>query len=88
MSGNYNDWFVATVAFLIAVGAGVVSASSWETPYQLRSVKAIVDRYGMSAGRAFWVVIAITSLASGAMIASGIRPGYAQPKKSDMEIAR
>ncbi|MEM0926029.1 MAG: hypothetical protein AAGJ83_08330 [Planctomycetota bacterium] len=88
MSANYNDWLVSGLAFVIAFAAAVVSVGSWESPYRLRSVRVIVERFGKSAGRAFWVVVAIVSMVSGVMIATGIRPGYAQPSGDEIEVAR
>ena len=85
---SYNDFFVATVALIGAAGALIVGLGSWQTPYRLRTIAAIVDRYGMQAARCVWIAVAIVSLLAGIAIASGIRPGYAKPSQGSVDQAR
>ena len=76
---NYNDLFVSSVAMIGSVSAFAVAIGPWQQPYQLRTIAAVVERYGMFAARVVWISVAIVSLLAGGSIASGIRPGYAQP---------
>ncbi|MEO1527916.1 MAG: hypothetical protein AAFX06_20990 [Planctomycetota bacterium] len=76
---TYNDLFVAGVAF---VGGGLslaISVGPWPAPYELRTMAAIRDRYGMAAARATWMLIALASILAGVAIATGLRPSYARP---------
>ncbi|QDV85021.1 hypothetical protein [Stieleria sp.] len=79
---SYNDLFVAMVAFIGGVLALAVAIGPWQKPYHLRSIARVVDRYGMSAARSVWVLVAIVSLIAGMAIANGIRPGYATPDRT------
>ncbi|KAA5547314.1 hypothetical protein FYK55_02655 [Roseiconus nitratireducens] len=85
---SYNDLFVATVAFVCAGGSLAVSLGPWVAPYQLRSIAHIRQRFGESAARLTWLVVAIVSLLAGLAIAGGIRPGYAQPQPGTIQTAR
>lgn len=85
---SYNDLFVATIAFVGSVSALAVGIGPWQSPYRLRTIGTIVDRYGMTAARAIWVLVAVISLVAGIAIASGIRPSYAQPDQGSVGSAR
>ncbi|QEG02165.1 hypothetical protein Mal15_62490 [Stieleria maiorica] len=85
---SYNDLFVATVAFVGSTLAFAVAVGPWRQPYHLRSIASVVDRYGMSAARFVWIVVAIISLIAGMAIASGVRPGYAKPDPGLRDLTR
>ena len=85
---SYNDLFVAMVAFVGGVLALAVAIGPWQQPYHLRSISRVVDRYGMSAARSVWVLVAIVSLIAGLAIANGVRPGYATPDRTLSGSAR
>lgn len=88
MTNQYTDLIVAAVAIsgaLVSFGIGV---GPWEPPYKLRSIAPVVERYGLSAGRCIWIVIALVSLVAGMAIASGVRPGYARPGPDQLESAQ
>ncbi|QDV40916.1 hypothetical protein Enr13x_07530 [Stieleria neptunia] len=85
---SYNDLFVAMVAFVGGALALAVAIGPWQQPYHLRSISRVVDRYGMSAARSVWVLVAIISLIAGMAIASGVRPGFAKPDQARNGSAR
>jgi hypothetical protein len=85
---NYNDWLVAGIAFTGSLMALAVSIGPWSSPYRLRTIAAVVDRYGKSAARVFWLVIAIVSMLAGIAIVTGIRPSYARPQPPTFFPAR
>lgn len=85
---SYNDWFVAAVALIGSAAALAVGLGPWKTPYRLRSIAGIVDRYGMAAARSVWIGVAIVSLVAGIAIANGIRPGYAKPDQGLIDSRR
>ncbi|PAY17199.1 hypothetical protein CKO51_22780 [Rhodopirellula sp. SM50] len=76
------------VAFIGGVLALAVAIGPWQQPYHLRSIARVVDRYGMSAARSVWVLVAIISLIAGMAIANGVRPGYATPDQARSGSAR
>lgn len=84
---SYNDLFVATVAIVGAALAFAVAVGPWQNPYRLRSIASVVERFGMSVARGVWIAVAIISLIAGIAIASGIRPGYAQPGHGQTDTA-
>lgn len=85
---SYNDLLVSTVALIASAAALAVGVGRWQNPYRLRTIATVVDRYGMTAARGVWIAIAIVSLIAGLAIASGMRPGYAQPNPSSIDVAR
>ncbi len=70
----------SVVAMAIAVGPG-------QRPYDLRNVAKIRDRFGIPMARWTWFVIGLATLATGGVILSGIRPGYAIPDKPFLDPA-
>ena len=85
---SYNDLLVATVAFVGATLAFAAGVGPWTQPYHLRSIAFVVDRYGMTIARVVWIFVAIVSLVAGVAIATGIRPGYAQPNQGSIDRAK
>lgn len=85
---SYNDMLVASIALIGSVFALAISLGPWTTPYRLRSISHVVNRYGMPAARCVWVVIALVSLFAGVAIASGLRPGFAKPASDAIDSAR
>jgi uncharacterized membrane protein YphA (DoxX/SURF4 family) len=85
---SYNDLFVSSIALIGSAAALAVGIGPWRNPYRLRSIAGIVDRYGMTAARGVWIFVAVISLIAGIAIASGIRPGYAQPNQGSIGSAR
>ena len=85
---NYNDWLFAGIAMVGSLLALAVSVGPWSTPYRLRTIASVADRYGMSAARLVWLVIAIVSMLAGIAIATGIRPSYARPQPPAFSPAR
>jgi hypothetical protein len=85
---NYNDLFVSAVALVGSVAAFAVGVGRWQQPYRLRTIAAVVDRYGTAAARLVWIALAIISFIAGVAIAGGVRPGYAKPKTDAVGAAR
>lgn len=88
MTTSYNDLFVASIAFAGSATAFAVGIGPWKNPYRLRSIAAIVNRYGMTAARCLWIAIAIIALVTGIAIASGVRPEFSKPNQSLFGPAR
>lgn len=76
---RYDDILVGSLAFVLALVSIAICVGPWTRPYQLRSVAAIESRFGKTAARSVWLVIALASLTAGVVILAGIRPAYARP---------
>ncbi len=85
---SYNDMLVASVALIGSFLALAISLGPWTTPYRLRSISHVVNRYGMTAARSVWIVIALVSLLVGVAIASGFRPGFVKPATDAVDSAQ
>ena len=85
---NYNDLLVSAVALIGAVAAFAVGVGRWEQPYRLRTISAVVDRFGVTAARLVWIALAIISFVAGLAIAGGVRPSYAKPQPDAIGAAR
>lgn len=81
---SYDEPLVGCVAIIMAMTAAVISAGSWDAPYQLRTIATISRRYGKTAARCLWIAIAIASFLAGLAIVSGTRPPYATPANESM----
>lgn len=88
MTASYNDLFVASIALAGSATAFAVGIGPWGNPYRMRSIAAIVNRYGMIAARCLWITIAIIALVTGIAIASGVRPEFTKPNQSSFGSAR
>ncbi|MEM6365583.1 MAG: hypothetical protein AAF745_14235 [Planctomycetota bacterium] len=84
----YNDLLVASIALIGSFLALAISLGPWTTPYRLRSISHVVDRYGMPAARCVWIMIALVSLFAGVAIAGGFRPSFAKPAGDAVDSAR
>ena len=76
---SYDETFVGALAIILAIISTVIAVGPWDAPYQLKTVSLIAERYGKSAARGFWVVVAIATFAAGLAIVSGTRPAYVSP---------
>ena len=76
---RYDDMLVGSLASVLAMIAIAISLGPWKRPYQLRSVAAVESRFGKTAARGVWLVIALASLIAGVVIFAGLRPVYALP---------
>lgn len=79
---RWDDLFVGGLAIGLAAAATASAAGMIASPYQLRSVRSIQQRYGEPAARAFFLVLAALLLFSGTAILSGLRPHYGGTQRS------
>ena len=78
---SYDESLVGAISILFAVTAAAVAIGPWSSPYQLRSIAMVKQRFGKSAARGVWVAVSIGLLTAGVVILSGIRPSYAVPER-------
>lgn len=76
---SYSEPLVGLVAIILALAATAVSLGPWPSPYRLRSIAAVRRRFGMTAARFVWLIVALASLSAGLAILAGVRPSYAVP---------
>ncbi|TWT83327.1 hypothetical protein CA13_47920 [Planctomycetes bacterium CA13] len=81
---RYDDTLVGSLAILFSIVATAIAIGPWSTPYQLRTIGAIKDRFGKSAARGVWFAVALAAFAAGITILSGARPSYARPASSSV----
>ncbi|TWU40829.1 hypothetical protein [Novipirellula artificiosorum] len=79
---RYDDTLVGAVAVVFAVLSFTIAIGPWSSPYRLRTILAVSDRFGKPAARGVWLAVAIASLMAGIAILSGVRPSYAEPAGS------
>lgn len=77
---NYNDLLVSAVALAASIAAFAIGVGPWQQPYRLRTIAAVLERFGTTAARLVWIALAIVSFVAGVAIAGGVRPGYAKPQ--------
>jgi hypothetical protein len=83
---TYDEPLVGSLAILVAVVSLAIAVGPWTKPYELKSVHEVHRRFGKSAARGVWVLVAAASLASGLAILSGFRPSYAAPAGHAQEL--
>lgn len=83
-----GNGLVGSIALMIAVVALAVGLGPWKTPYELRTHRAIADRYGFVAARLLWLLIAAFLAATAVAILSGWRPTYAAGKTPSNSLSR
>lgn len=81
---SYDDLLVGGVAVFLSVICTVIALGPWQKPFQLRSVDAIRQRFGMLAARFTWLLLAGALLAAGVTILAGLRPAYATSSLNDV----
>ncbi|MGB7346160.1 MAG: hypothetical protein WBD20_18220 [Pirellulaceae bacterium] len=74
---SYDETLVGGLAIIIACVAIGIAAGPWQTPYKLRTISLVSDRFGKPAARSVWFAIALAALAAGIAIINGVRPSYA-----------
>lgn len=84
---SYDEPLVGSLSIIFAITAAAIAIGPWDAPYDLRTVAAFRDRFGMMAARGVWVALAIGFLSAGTLILNGIRPSYAVPA-SQSELHR
>ncbi|MEM9587595.1 MAG: hypothetical protein AAGA03_09965 [Planctomycetota bacterium] len=84
---RYDDALVGSLAIGLALVSIAVCLGPWTGPYQLRSIAAVKRRFGMSAARSIWFLIAVAAMMAGVSILTGIRPTYATPSPN-LQTAR
>lgn len=76
---SYDEPLVGSIAIAIALISVVIAVGPWQEPYQLSTFSAISNRFGKTAARWAWVLVALALLTSGLAILTDLRPGYAHP---------
>lgn len=74
-----DEVLVGTIALTLAAIAMVIASGPWQAPYELRTIKAVLSRFGKPAARGVWFLVAFASLIAGVSILGGFRPSYAVP---------
>jgi hypothetical protein len=75
---KYDEPLVGLLAIVLALVCMVIAVGRWQTPYRLRTIATICERFGKPAARSVWLVLALAAFGSGIAILSGVRPGYAE----------
>ena len=78
---RYDEPLVAGVAITLSLFATAIAIGPWHGPYRLRTIDAVVHRYGKSAARLVWCFVAVIMFVTGLAIISGVRPTYAVPSQ-------
>lgn len=78
-----SEWFVGSLAVLMASFVGWNAIAFSPVLYNLRTISAVKSRFGRKAACGLLLGIAALLLAAGVMILSGARPGYAVPSSAD-----
>jgi len=79
------EWFVGGLAIAMASMVTWNAVAFSPALYDLRTVSAVQARFGRKAACGMLLAIAAFLLATGIMILSGLRPGYALPGAIDKD---
>lgn len=75
---KYDEPLVGSLAIVLSLVCVAIAIGHWQTPYRLRTIASICNRFGKPAARSIWLVLALAAFGSGIAILSGVRPGYAE----------
>ncbi|QDV65337.1 hypothetical protein [Crateriforma conspicua] len=85
---SYGDSLVGGIALVLAVVAAAVALGPWQVPFQLRSVRAVDERFGRTAARTMVMLVAAMCFVASVSILNGIRPSYATPQSQRSPVNR
>ena len=77
-----DEKLVGSLAMLLGLISLGFSLGPWDSPYRLRYAAALSERFGKTAARLFWLLLAVILAGLGAVIIAGVRPEYARPQSS------
>lgn len=68
---NVTDLFVASIAFVLGLGASLAAIFNWHFFFQLPKAKGVEKRFGRRGARIFYTILGVILMAIGTAIAVG-----------------